>query len=286
MNVALDEEFIEVNPCLKLKMKGSPPRDVVWPDEAVDTFCRWAIKMGRRSMALAVQLGADLGLREGDIRRLKRRQYKDLAVTVQPNKTLNTTGPLIRVPVLPSLQAWLNETPNEGDEWVISETTGRPYTADNFGEVFAAIRAAAKIDQIALEHDYTEPLQFRDLRRTAVVHLGRAGCTEGQIGAVTGHSLDETRRILQTYLPRDSQMAEAAITKLGDYRRRVGRVSLPAPGTESRLPRRTLSPQRVLANELVRKVIPDGRDGTRPMTRAEHPWKSGVRIFMMSGGIG
>ncbi|MCP4392938.1 MAG: hypothetical protein GY804_01515 [Alphaproteobacteria bacterium] len=53
-----------------------------------------------------------------------------------------------------------------------------------------------------------------DLRRTAVVRLAEAGATEAQIAAVTGHKIETTRQILETYLPRTSDMAEAAITKL------------------------------------------------------------------------
>ncbi len=41
-------------------------------------------------------------------------------------------------------------------------------------------------------------LRFQDLRRTAVVRLTEAGCTDPEIAAITGHSLERTR---QTYLP-------------------------------------------------------------------------------------
>ena len=48
---------------------------------------------------------------------------------------------------------------------------------------------------------------------TAIVLLGEAGCTEAQIAAVSGHSIEKTRQILETYLPRTTKMAEAAIRK-------------------------------------------------------------------------
>ena len=53
-----------------------------------------------------------------------------------------------------------------------------------------------------------------DLRRTAVVHLARAGCSVPEIAAITGHSVSLTVSILEVYLPRDSEMAAAAISKL------------------------------------------------------------------------
>ena len=57
-------------------------------------------------------------------------------------------------------------------------------------------------------------LQARDLRRTAVVNLARAGATVPEIAAITGHSIDRTQSILEVYLPRDTHMARAAIVKL------------------------------------------------------------------------
>ncbi|HYN37933.1 MAG TPA: tyrosine-type recombinase/integrase, partial [Rhodospirillales bacterium] len=93
---------------------------------------------------------------------------------------------------------------------LISETTTRPYKADHFRHEFRRIAKAAGIG-----------LQFLDLRRSAVVHLAEADCTIPQISAITGHQLDRTTRILETYLPRTAPMAKAAILKLELYRKRT-----------------------------------------------------------------
>ena len=58
-----------------------------------------------------------------------------------------------------------------------------------------------------------ENLQVRDIRRTAVVALGVAGCTESEVSQITGHEIERTRRILETYLPRNVEIARAAIAK-------------------------------------------------------------------------
>ena len=58
-----------------------------------------------------------------------------------------------------------------------------------------------------------------DLRRTAVVHPARAGCSVPEIAAITGHSVSLTVSILEVYLPRDNEMAAAAIAKLDAWRR-------------------------------------------------------------------
>ena len=60
-----------------------------------------------------------------------------------------------------------------------------------------------------------------DLRRTAAVWLAEAGCSVPEIAAITGHEIDRTARILETYCPRTSTMAVNAIAKLEQYKRRT-----------------------------------------------------------------
>jgi hypothetical protein len=53
----------------------------------------------------------------------------------------------------------------------------------------------------------------QDRRRTALVRLAEAGCTDPDIAAITGHSLERTKQILETYLPRTPEMAHDAMAK-------------------------------------------------------------------------
>ena len=57
----------------------------------------------------------------------------------------------------------------------------------------------------------SESLQPRDLRRTAMVRLVDAGCTDFRVAAISGHSIEGTRQILDTYVVRTEAMAVAAI---------------------------------------------------------------------------
>lgn len=109
---------------------------------------------------------------------------------------------------------------------VISNRTGRPYKEDHFRHVFAEVRESVAYE-IPCFYDpagggvvQTADLQFIDLRRTAVVHLGRAGATVPEIAALTGHSETTVHELLRVYLPRDRAVADAAITKLEAYRER------------------------------------------------------------------
>jgi integrase len=139
---------------------------------------------------------------------------------IRPQKTRRRTNRVIEVPILPELAQMLDETPKDATVYVISEETSGPYKPDNFRHLFAEIRAKAGIDQIAREYAIDGGLLYMDLRRTAIVHLGRAGCSVPEIAAVTGHSITRTTAILETYLPRDSKMAATAIAKLNAWWKR------------------------------------------------------------------
>ena len=70
---------------------------------------------------------------------------------------------------------------------------------------FTEITRAAKLQE--------RDLQPRDLRRTAVVRLAEAGCTVPEVSSITGHTIEQTQKILETYLPRTFEMARNAIDK-------------------------------------------------------------------------
>jgi hypothetical protein len=53
--------------------------------------------------------------------------------------------------------------------------------------------------------------QRRDLRRTGIVRLAEAGATTPQIAALSGHSIDYCQRIIDTYLPRRTEVALGGI---------------------------------------------------------------------------
>ncbi|MDA1813390.1 hypothetical protein PDK10_27570, partial [Bacillus cereus] len=85
------------------------------------------------------------------------------------------------------------------------------YFQRRFAELRQSAADKAKRDGLAeLSADLLD-LQFRDFRRTCVVVLGELGLADQLIAAITGHSLDETKRILEVYMPRTTGMAARAI---------------------------------------------------------------------------
>jgi integrase len=203
---AVDEGELSLNPAEKMRLKTPPPRDQVWTPEQIATFVVTAEQQSRASLGLAVMLGAALGQREGDILRLGWSQYDGTVVQLRQRKT----GKLLAVPVTADLRKALDGARRVATTMVVSETIGRPYSESSFAHLFRDVAGAAGLPS---------DLQFRDLRRTAVVRLAEAGCSVPEIAAITGHTLNRTVQILETYCPRTSTMARHAIARLEDYRR-------------------------------------------------------------------
>jgi hypothetical protein len=54
-----------------------------------------------------------------------------------------------------------------------------------------------------------------------ILWLSLVGTTSPEIAAITGHEIDRLAKILETYLPRDSIIAEHAIVKLEAWKKEV-----------------------------------------------------------------
>jgi integrase len=206
------------NPAVNMGLKGNPPRHQVWTEEQITAVMEAAATAGRPSIGLAVALAYNLGQRENDILRMTWSQFNGTTIRLRQSKT----GVLLDVPCTQQLVRALSETTRTGTLMVMKEERvqkpgrGRKalpamrYTQCVFTRDFREIARAAGIP---------DDMQFRDLRRTAVVRLAEAGCSVPEIAAISGHNINQTAQILEVYCPRNTRMAGHAITKLEDYRR-------------------------------------------------------------------
>ena len=113
------------------------------------------------------------------------------------------TGELIEVPLherlAPLVRCRLAD--DSGCLLLVPSPTGKRWAYRNFARSWDAVRRMAGI----------EDRQRRDGRRTAVVRLAQAGATVPQIASVTGWGIDYCQRIVDTYLPRRTEVAVGAI---------------------------------------------------------------------------
>ena len=186
-----------------LRLKASKPRDRIWSD---DEIARWLTAAGDEDahMTTAFLLLQFTAQRPGDALRMTWPQYSGSVIRLRQQKT----GALLDVPVHPVLRDHLNALGRSETSLTIVSYRGRPVKYINFNDRFRRIAERAEIDA-----------QARDLRRTAMLRMAEAGATAPQIASVSGHSIQATQRILETYLPRNRDLAEIAIARLAEYKR-------------------------------------------------------------------
>jgi hypothetical protein len=207
LEFAYNRGLLPANPAKDPKIIVPPARDQVWSDAQLDAAITKARELGRPSIALALRLGADTAQCVGDVLSLPWKRLRDDEIVVRQAKGKKW----VNVPLLDELAAALAELPRgAGDQpIVVVEGSEQPYSYSYFSHELRRIMDAAELPR---------DLEFRDLRRTAVVHMGRAGLAPSLITAVTGHTIDECLKILEVYMPRDSEMARRAIALMRTYR--------------------------------------------------------------------
>lgn len=216
LQFACDNDLLIDNPATKARVTTPPPRDQVWPDHAIEAIVDTADAMGVPTIGTAVMFAAFIGQREADILKLQWNQWKNGRIRLRQNKT----RVWVEVKALPELRDRLDRLAVTNaaravphTHILLRESDTTPYAATYFQREFLRVKLAAMDDCPELA-----ALQFRDLRRTSVVRLAEAEVDLPGIAAISGHQIETCKRILETYLPRTTKMADAAIDKLADYR--------------------------------------------------------------------
>lgn len=194
---------IQENPFTEMGVKRVKPREQIWSDEQINAFLAKALEMGKRSMWLSMLIGSTIGTDTSTTRLLAWSNYDGKALRYARGKT----GVKVAIPLLElqMLKAAIDATPRSATQVIVSESTNKPYSEFHFCDVFRQVANAA---------DIPKELQFKDLRRTAVVKLALAGCSVPEIASITGWEPKYCTQIIRHYLPTTQEAAGNAIAKL------------------------------------------------------------------------
>ena len=186
------------NHARKLRLKTPKRRKTVWTHEEIAAFLDAAKShhAGPR-IALYFNILRYTAQRPGDVAAMTWKQYSGQTIKLRQQKT----AALIEVPCHRDLRAIL-DAEERRSIYLFAYPDGTPLKYQRLFEWEREIRR-----EIGLSH-----LQMRDLRRTAMVRMGEAGAEIHQIAAVSGHTIETTKQILETYLPRTVKMARGAIS--------------------------------------------------------------------------
>ena len=192
------------NPAEKPELRQNAPRRMVWSHEHEAQFLAACEAEGGRPARPYIRLAYNLAVytvqRQTDILALGRRDFDGKQIALTQSKTSNRIWVPCHMVLRDALNARLKEMRPE-QEAFLATRSGGPMDENYLRHEWRAVTLAAGLDG----------LQFRDLRRTAMVRMAEANATAVQISAVSGHSIDQTTRILETYIPRNAAMAAAAI---------------------------------------------------------------------------
>ena len=213
--------LIPVNPSLNLRIGfGVSPREEVWENEEIRTFLREAkgpLRLAGALLLYTAQRLADVlamswdqvdtkddgrtwatvSHYEEDSAGGKDRQWAKLRQ--------QKTRALVTFPVHRDLRTILHEVPEKDRHGPIIKSPRKEeiWSGRNFARAWDACEQRAGLEGSGK--------QRRDLRRTAMCLMSIAGATDQQVAAVSGHSIEQTRQILATYIPRLGAIAAGGI---------------------------------------------------------------------------
>jgi len=202
-------EWISTNPAEDITVKIPKSKVAIWELEDVALYAEACIDAGRPSLAAMIWTEWEIGQRLTDVCLFQLgRQYSANRRTFSFEQSKTDAG--VDIEISERLAGLLEACRVEGSLYLfVNEATGRPWLEKELSQAFAYVRSTrilAKGGPYRL---------LRQLRHSCVVQLARAGCTNAEIAAITGHALSSVADILSHYLPRDSQVARNAQIKRG-----------------------------------------------------------------------
>lgn len=249
LKFAVDEEIIPENPAESFGLAKPEARQTVAGPEARAALEQAAIDAGEPNFALSMMLACATGQRQADLLKLQHSQFVEVpAYKLDPevHAALAAMAPDGRVmairirqgkgrvwievpvigPVREAIEREIKAARAIGATTLLYDENDRtPWTSGKLNERLArqtafqrrfgdhreaAAAAAATVGDEVLAAEL-RGVQFRDYRRTCVVILGELGLADHLISAITGHSLNQTKEILEVYMPRTTGMAARAI---------------------------------------------------------------------------
>ncbi len=193
---AYDPGKIDINYAIKPgRLYDSDRSDLIWLPEHDVAFC----KVASDELKLALVPAICTDQRQGDRLKMTRCQYDGTWINHRQSKGKKR----VSVPIHRDLKRVLDHDPRRS-ALILTTHTGLPWKSDWFRNRWREASVAAGISD----------LPFHDLRGTAVTMLTKAGCSNAEIAAITGHSLTHVETILMKYMSLTRDLARSAMTKL------------------------------------------------------------------------
>lgn len=193
-------KWLAGNPCLGLRglkfKKGIKPYEP-WPWSAIETLREVAPQRLWHVAAMALYTGQ----RQGDVVAMRWSDIEADQIHVEQSKT----GKRLQVAIHKDLKAILDVLPRAGAV-VLRNEHGDPWTTSALKSAWRRLMKDERCAEIRRRR-----LVFHGLRKSAVVMLLEAGCTDAEVSAITGQSRDMVEHYARAVNQR--KLAAAAILK-------------------------------------------------------------------------
>lgn len=221
MGIAVKQELIQFNPIAKPEMIPMQARTQLWSREDQADF----LAAAHPRLHLAFMLLLYTTQRLSDVLAMTKGQVYEHDGRLMIELRQQKTRTLIAVPAHrdldPPLRARIED--KTGGLLLIPSPKGLPWTRRNFSRAWdhamhrMTLRRARALLRLGWSKDRVRAAlgeqhrQRRDLRRTGIVRMAEAGVTTPQIASISGHKIDHCQEIIDTYLPRRTEVAIAAM---------------------------------------------------------------------------
>lgn len=197
--------WCDTNPCLRLQMHVPMERSRVVSWDELDALLAAAIDLGRPSVAACIALSFFMGQRQTDVVNAQRADFDGKYWRLLRSKRGNLGVLELNPDALPYLRPMLAAYQDQ-PALIISETTGKPYLADNFRDVWARVRSRAARSLPSVSN-----IQFRDLRRSFGANARAAGASERDVADALGNKAHTDPGLSATYMPASAETAARAV---------------------------------------------------------------------------
>lgn len=192
------------NPFSKMGLGGGDARDVVWLFDELEIFVHRAFDMKLASIGATAALAFEFCQRLIDIRLLLWRDLDEIAGVGVGTIRQHKTGATAYVAMTPFLVSVLEQMPRAGENVIIAEATGAPYSNDLLGK-----KARLVLNDLVKRGRLRPELRLGDLRRSGLTELGRAGASRSLQRSISGHTTD--RVLAKHYDPAEASKARETL---------------------------------------------------------------------------
>ena len=204
LNWAMDRGRIGWHCCSKIEKLHTPTdrSHIIWDDIEIDLLCT---AMNNQESINLIRLAVATGLDLGDLIKLPWSAIRAETIETKRSKTKGE----VSIPITPEIDQLLKTIPNKSPI-ILTNSKGRPFTADGFKSVFQRAKAKAGISGKT----------FKDFRGTACTRLMMQfpDLSDNDLALLMGWSEKSVKKVRRFYISK-RDVSASIVARIGNTKR-------------------------------------------------------------------